>query len=113
MNMLTFALEIVMVVCLGFILYLFARALPRVSDTTEVPPEARMQERWLSRAIEKADGWLTAFFEKFLRRMKVWILKVDNWVSVRLNRFKKEAKELQFTEEEGKKEEKKEEKEEE
>jgi len=100
--MVTFVLEIIMVVCLGFILYLFARVLPRVEDANEAPIEERMRQHWLSLAVEKADEWLTAFFEKFLRRMKVWVLKADNWVSVRLNRFKKETKELQFTEEEKK-----------
>lgn len=102
--MFTFILDIVIVACLGFILYLFARTLPRIDDTTNLPIEARMQQHGFSLFLERLDEWLKAFFEKFLRRMKVWVLKVDNWVSVRLNRSKKESRTLPFAEEEKKEE---------
>ena len=53
--------------------------------------------------LEKFDEWLKIFFEKFLRRVKVWILKLDNVVSERLSRFKKEVpKDLKLQREEKK-----------
>lgn len=98
--MLKFILDIIVVISLGAILYLFARTLPRISEVADDTLASRIRTHRLSMYVEKVDEWLKVFFEKFLRRAKVWILKLDNTVSDRLNRFKKGPKELQFTEEE-------------
>lgn len=98
--MFKFALDIVVVLSLGVILYLFARALPRISEIADDTRDEKIRTHHLSMYAERVDEWLKVFFEKFLRRAKVWIMKLDNTVSERLNRFKKGPKELPFTEEE-------------
>lgn len=98
--MFTFILDIIVVISLGVILYLIARTLPRVSEVADDTLEQRIRTHRLSMYVERVDEWLKVFSEKFLRRAKVWILKLDNTVSEQLNRFKKGPKELQFTEEE-------------
>ncbi|MGC9610877.1 MAG: hypothetical protein ABSE68_01515 [Minisyncoccia bacterium] len=86
--MLWFIIEIVIMVSLAGIIYLLARALPRVSD--EVAYSFAERSRVMS-YVEKLDDILKAFLEKFLRQAMVWILKIGNFVSGKLNKFKKEA----------------------
>lgn len=85
---------------LGVILYLMARALPRVNDVDTAPiKEPRLH--WLTPVLEKADEKLKLFLERLFRRLKVIILKLDNFVSVKLNKFRKEEpKEITLTVEE-------------
>jgi len=106
--MFKFILDIVVVISLGVVLYLLARTLPRISEVADDTLESRIRTHRLSMYVERMDEWVKAFFEKFLRRAKVWILKLDNTVSERLNRSKKGPKELQFTEEKPEEDEKKE-----
>ncbi len=88
---------------LGVILFLISRTFPRISEEELNSRLSKDKTHWLMTYFEKIDEWLKAFFEKFLRRMKVWILKLDNMISVKLNKFKKEtAKETTFTFEEDK-----------
>jgi hypothetical protein len=75
-------------VSLGAILYLMAKALPRVGDEPENSGAERSRVMFY---MEKLDQFLKAFMERVLRQVRVWILKVDNLVSKKLNRFKKEA----------------------
>ncbi len=85
--MLNFILNTIVLLSLGIIIYLFARALPRVNDADgEVKP---LRPHWLTVYLEKTDVWLDARSEKILRRLKIWVLKLDNWVSQKLNKFKK------------------------
>ena len=88
--MFKFLLEIIIVCGFGVVLYLFARALPRIEEGTGESREKRSKSDALSVYLEKIDEWIGAVMEKFLRRAKIWVLKLDNFVSVRLNRFKNE-----------------------
>ncbi len=98
--MLKFLLEIVIVCAFGVVVYLFTRMLPRIDDAHIASKEEKMKGDALSVYLEKIDEWLTIMFEKFLRRVKVWILRLDNLVNEQLNKFKKEPqKKRQFTEE--------------
>lgn len=107
--MASFILEIVMVVSLGIVLYLFARALPRVDDVFISPQDAKLKTNPMSVYLEKIDGWLKIFLEKLLRRIKVLLLKLDNIVSEKLNKFKKEQqKEIKLPSDEVEKEKKEE-----
>lgn len=74
---------------LGVILYLTARALPRVNDV-DTTPVKEPELHWLTPVLEKADEKLKRFLERLFRRLKVVILKLDNFVSGKLNKFKKE-----------------------
>jgi len=87
---LKFILEIVMVSCLGFVVYLFARAMPRIDDTHALSPDNKTKGDIISPYLEKADEWIMTVFEKFLRRAKIWVLRMDNLVNEQLNRFKRD-----------------------
>lgn len=93
---LKFFVEILMFVSLGAALYVIARALPRISSRE---PESlpSLATHWTTRYIEKADEWWKVRTEKFLRRVKIVILRIDNSVTKRLAKAKKErAKEIGF-----------------
>ncbi len=89
--MLTFLLQITMVVSLGFIVYLFGRVVPRVSDVDIAKAREQSLFHWLVGYLEKVDDWLLSLFEKALRRIRVIILMLDNVISEKLGRFKKES----------------------
>ena len=68
-------------------LYLIARVLPRISDKSDTNPELKTPRALVY--LEKADRKLKKNSEKFLRRVRVIILKFDNHLSNRLSKFKK------------------------
>jgi hypothetical protein len=74
--------------CLSVILYLMAKAIPRISDEPDNGPANRSH---LMIYIEMLDEILKAFLEKVLRQFRVWLLKLDNFIGQKLNRFKKEV----------------------
>ncbi len=76
---------------LGAILYIFARALPRIDENADEKLLRPKQTHWIVLYLERADVWLKSFFEKFLRRARVLILKLDNLIATRLNHFKRET----------------------
>jgi len=99
--MVKFILEIIIFLSLGFILYLAAKTLPRISESDTDLSSAR--SRWFTLYLEKIDEWLEFFLEKILRRVRVLIMKLDNVITKQLNRFKKEPqKEVAFGGEEKK-----------
>lgn len=76
----------VFMLALGTILYLFVRALPRVEK--EEAAKQGFIERWVTSDLpEKFDFAMGNFLVKFLRRLKVWVLKIDNVVGDRLKRM--------------------------
>lgn len=89
--MFTFLLQITMVVCLGLIVYLLGRVVPRISDTDIEKAKEQSLFHWLVGYFEHVDVWLKSLFEKFLRRFHVMILKIDNVVTKKLGRFRKDA----------------------
>jgi hypothetical protein len=89
--MVNYLLEVLMMVSLGLILYLFARALPRVNDADlEAKPTPGLPH-WVHEYLEKIDEWILATIEKTIRRFRLWILKIDNTLSEKLKRFKRET----------------------
>lgn len=100
--MLKFVLNTLIMLSLGAILYLVAKTLPRIDDRSENKDDT-LKAHWLMSYLEKTDAWLKSQLEKILRRSKVWILKLDNYVSERLGKFKKDVPPAKsFAEEEGK-----------
>ena len=83
-----FIIDLVIVVALGTILYLIARVLPRISDKSNTDSELKTPRALVY--LEKADRKLKKNSEKFLRRVRVIILKFDNHLSNRLSKFKKD-----------------------
>lgn len=80
--MANFALQIILVLSLGLIIFLFARAIPRVNgDDAHSPTDAleKKLERWIAALpLHKIDRGINLFLEKMLRKLRVMILKVDN-----------------------------------
>ncbi len=72
---------------LGTIIYLMARAVPRVGDELSKP--AGKFDRWLnSLRLEKFDIILNNFLEKALRNAKLILMKLDNFVNEYLDKIK-------------------------
>ena len=84
-----FIFTIILMVCLGIVLYLTVQALPRIE---EVPSDEKgFLERWAhSEMPEKIDAAFNNFLLKFLRRTKVLILKLDNVLAKHLQKIKPE-----------------------
>ncbi|HEY5220753.1 MAG TPA: hypothetical protein VIJ29_01205 [Candidatus Paceibacterota bacterium] len=84
-----FIFTIILMACLGIVLYLTAQALPRIE---EVPSDEKgFLERWAhSEMPEKIDAVFNNFLAKFLRRTKVLILKLDNILAKHLQKIKPE-----------------------
>ncbi len=78
---------------LGAIIYLIARAAPRVGDNEESFKKFSYSSR-LDRLIAKIpfddiDAFLSIFVEKFLRKLKLLLLKWDNLLSEHIKKIKK------------------------
>lgn len=84
-----FIFTIVLMICLGTVLYLTVQVLPRIE---EVPTEEKgFLERWAhSEMPEKIDAAFNNFLVKFLRRIKVLVLKLDNSLAKHLQKIKPE-----------------------
>jgi len=84
-----FIFTIVLMICLGTVLYLTVQALPRIK---EVPTDEKgFLERWAhSEMPEKIDAAFNNFLLKFLRKVKVLILKLDNALARHLQKIKPE-----------------------
>ncbi len=84
---LSFIFDLVIVLCAGTILYLVARALPKISDENNGKPVLKTSKTLVY--LEKADEKFKKSREKLLRRIRVIILKFDNYLSGRLSKFKR------------------------
>jgi len=79
-----------MMISLGVVLYIVARALPRIEEVEKESSEASPTPRIVV-YLEQADEKLLVILEKALRRIRVVLLKLDNTVSQKLRRFKQEG----------------------
>lgn len=85
--MYSFILQIVIMLSLGMIIYLMARAVPRVGD--EISKPAVKFDRWLgSLRLEKLDVIFGNFLEKLLRNIKLFLMKLDNLTNNYLDKIK-------------------------
>ena len=88
--MLKFISHITMMVGLGAILYLFARALPRINDNEIQGRKSLIKTHIIFHYAEKIDARLKYLSEKSLRRLSLVLLKLENQVNKKLTRLKKE-----------------------
>jgi hypothetical protein len=73
---------------LGTVLYLVIRSLPRIEDDG-VKEKRSIFEKWLlSEAPERADLFLSNLLAKWLRKLKIFLLKMDNLLSRHLKKIK-------------------------
>lgn len=92
--MLAFLTQIVLMVSLGTVVYIVARALPRISDRES--GTLASETHWLSDRLEKLDGRIKRIAEKSLRRSEVVLLKLENIVHAKLQKIKKESPNSSF-----------------
>lgn len=71
-------------------IYLAARAVPRVSETDLAADSFSKRLENLAKKIplEKADAWVSYWLERSLRQLKVVVLKLDNLFTKHLKNLK-------------------------
>ncbi len=77
-------LELALMVSLGVIVYLMAVAVPRVGE--EEADSAKRNGRTNNLPLEDFDVLLKNLRDKLLRRTKIVIMKIDNFLSRKLKR---------------------------
>jgi hypothetical protein len=82
-----FIFTTILMICLGTMLYLTVQALPRIE---EVSGEGKgFFDRWATSEIpEKVDAAFNSFLLKFLRKIKVYIMKLDNSLGKHVQKIK-------------------------
>ncbi|MDO8664379.1 MAG: hypothetical protein Q7K44_02415 [Candidatus Liptonbacteria bacterium] len=84
--MLQFILTTILMASLGTMLYLVARSIPRVGE--EVSDKKSFLDRFASSEIpEKIDTAFNGFLLKYLRKLKIVLLKVDNFITEKLKKI--------------------------
>ncbi|MDO8602101.1 MAG: hypothetical protein Q7R62_03180 [bacterium] len=88
--MYNFIVEMSMLVSLGLIVYLFARAVPRIAhDHPEDVQPLSGFDRFVNKLpLEKLDKFLHSFFEKTLRKIRIVLMKIDNYLNSHLKNLK-------------------------
>jgi len=90
--MLEFVFVSILMVSFSAVLYLMARALPRIVEEPQLEEPRSFLDRWAHSQIpEKVDVALNGFLLKFLRKLKVFVLKLDNMLSRHLQKVKPET----------------------
>ena len=90
--MYNFLLQIVIMAGLGIMIYLIARAAPRVGDDIahDIGGQISKLDRIFSHAqFEKLDVIFNNFVEKGLRKLKLLLMKLDNLTNNYLDKIKK------------------------
>lgn len=88
--MLTLIFETLFFLGLGTMIYLVARALPRIGDDVASAPVANPLDRFLAKIpTERWDEISGRVLEKFLRRTRLVILRLDNFLGKSLERVKR------------------------
>lgn len=95
--MLAFVFEILVFASLAGILALAMRTLPRISNEVFVGTRSLVRTHELMLFLERMDETLKSVFEKFLRRAKVVILKLDNIVTKKIAQFSEERAKEKLT----------------
>ena len=90
--MYNFILQIFIMLSLGMIIYLMARAVPRVGDEAvgNINHQKNKFDLLFSYLrVEKFDIIFNNFVEKLLRKLKLLLMKLDNFTNNSLNKVKK------------------------
>jgi hypothetical protein len=105
--MVFFIFILVLMFALSGVLYLMVRALPRVAEIDGVTSTGGegaanavvrhgILDRWAHSNIpEKIDAAFNEWFLKFLRKFKVFTLKLDNMITGRLHKIRREHAETE------------------
>ena len=86
-----FIVQIVLVGSLAVMIYLLARALPRVTDDQGVMPPGFFDRLVDRLPLERIDTAASSFFEKMLRKAKILVLKLDNVINSYLEQVRRHS----------------------
>src|SRR3989338_5567792 len=90
-----FILQIAVFLSLGVILFIMARAVPRIQSESDVVPQGSKFDyfdRILAKVpLNRLDFLINSFLSKILRRIKVVVLKIDNFITNYLNKLLKKT----------------------
>lgn len=86
-----FIVHITLVGSMGIMIYLLARALPRVTEDEGVMPAGVFDRLVEKLPLQRIDLMISAFFEKVLRKMKVLVSKFDNMINGYLAQVRKHS----------------------
>lgn len=90
--MYNFILQLIVMLSLGAIIYLIARAAPRVTEAESPLPKENYFDKLVRKLpLEKADAFVSAYFEWFLRKLKIVILRLENIVEKHFRKLKPAA----------------------
>ena len=90
--MIKFILQIVVFSSLGLMIYMIARAIPRVPEEVAMPRRSNWVDRLTSKIPMSAiDNRLNSFFAKLLRKFRVVIMKIDNFINDRLGKLNRKV----------------------
>ena len=87
--MFDFTTNIIFIISLSVIVYILARALPRVPD--EVVPASAFDKLVERLPLEQVDNALVSTFEKILRKVRVLVMKIDNVINKNLDQLRKHS----------------------
>ena len=92
--MYNFILQTIVMISLGTMIYLVARAMPRVTEIPKIEPAKDYFDSLVKKfPLEKWDMLATLWTEKFLRKLKIVVLRLDNLLSKHLSNLKPAATE--------------------
>jgi hypothetical protein len=90
--MYNFVVQTGLILSLTVIVYLLARALPRVAQEIESGPRHGAFDKFMKRIpLERLDIVIHGFAIKILRKTKIIVLKVDNLINSYLDQLKKHS----------------------
>jgi|SRR3989344_3185170 len=85
-------LQLIVFGSLGVVILMMAKALPRVSDAGAPSRGPGFFERLISKLpMARIDENINSFLAKFLRKSKVLVMKIDNFINHRLGKLSKKA----------------------
>lgn len=87
-----FILQLFIFLSFGVVVYLVARALPRVPDDAKDEVPEKTHKGFLSSfPAHKVDLAIASFFEKVLRRARLVVLRLDNVLNAYIGKVKSHA----------------------
>jgi len=86
-----FIVHISLVGSLAIMIYLLARALPRVADDSGIMSSGMFDRLVEKLPLQRIDLMISAFFEKVLRKIKILVSKFDNMINSYLIQVRKHS----------------------
>ena len=79
-------IQTALITSLGVIVYLVASAAPKIQDSDETLAVTKFKARFGEIIpLDQLDTWMNAAKDKWFRRLRVIVMRIDNFISKRLN----------------------------